>query len=112
MAHQTRHVASDPPHAEPALTAVPAHVRKYAPRAPRHRGPIAHRLETDLPRLAMSWGVDGSGARWRVADCGACSPRCLLWCPELRIDARLEPEVEFPAGTWWVVRCANAIVAT
>ena len=23
-----------------------------------------------------------------------------------------EPDVEFPAGTWWVVRCANAAVAT
>ena len=23
-----------------------------------------------------------------------------------------EPDVEFPAGTWWLARCANATIAT
>jgi len=51
MAHQKRHLASDPPHAGGSLAAVLAHAYEYAPRAPRHRGTIARRLETDLPFL-------------------------------------------------------------
>ncbi len=53
MAHQKRQLASDPAHAAAPSAAVPAHVREYAPRAPRRRHAIARRLETDLPLLVM-----------------------------------------------------------
>jgi hypothetical protein len=78
MAHQKRHLASDPPHAGGSLSAVGAHVHKYAPRAPRHRPTIARRLETDLPLLVMAARAFRSAARpslvW-IYFCGAI--RCM-----------------------------------
>jgi len=64
---------SDPPHAEPSLSAVLAHAHECAPRAPRHRDAIAQRLETDLPLLVMPASAFRSAACWRLAVCGACS---------------------------------------
>ena len=77
MAHQKRHLASDPAHASAPPSAVRAHGHKSVPRAPRRRNAIARRLETDLPFLSLACG--GS-----VARCGGARPGAKIPAADLR----------------------------